>query len=243
MSRIGETKIMNDGSMAKIIEYNNCNSLIIEYQDEYKYTREIQYVQFRLGTAKNPYAKSILGIGYLGVGRYKAKENKKQTHAYNVWYKMLKRCYINDGFDSSYNDVKVCDEWHNFQTFAKWFEDNNIDGYGLDKDLIGNNARLYSPETCILLPKRINSFLSAGIYYNNTTGYAGVYMRGNKVSYHCNGYDFDNPGTKVYLGSSSDKEYLSTLYKNHRYEQSIKAYKYMLECGFSEDIAKLIIGR
>ena len=93
---------------------------------------------------------------------YSRGHNKKQTKCYNTWCNMLKRCYSEEYHKKkpTYRDCKVCDEWLNFQNFAKWYEENY---YGianeemhLDKDILCKGNKIYSTETCIFVPQRIN---------------------------------------------------------------------------------------
>ena len=65
--------------------------------------------------------RTVLGIGYVGIGKFSRKAN---LSSYKMWYHMLERCYSKSYIEtnSTYKDVVVCDEWHNFQNFAKWFE-------------------------------------------------------------------------------------------------------------------------
>lgn len=98
------------------------------------------------GSIKDPFYPSILGVGYFGDGKHTSKSNPKM---YQAWRNMLARCYYPDyqKNNQSYAGCVVCDDWHNFQTFANWYVNNFIEGYQLDKDIAGNGS-LYSPETC-----------------------------------------------------------------------------------------------
>ena len=73
--------------------------------------------KLKTGNIFNPYAPSVAGVGYLGVGGYSCTKN---VHAYNLWNSLLKRVY--DGKRESYSNVRVCKSWHNFQNFASWCE-------------------------------------------------------------------------------------------------------------------------
>ena len=60
---------------------------------------------------------------------------------------------------SAYSDVTVCEEWQDVNNYIEWFKDNWIDYDGrvdVDKDLIGKNSKIYSPETCCIIPHEIN---------------------------------------------------------------------------------------
>lgn len=64
----------------------------------------------------------------------------------------------------SYADCSICEEWLNDKnSFYQWAFQNlyncEIDILELDKDLFSTGEKLYSPETCCFLPKRINSAL------------------------------------------------------------------------------------
>lgn len=75
---------------------------------------------------------------------------------------MLQRCYtdMKGKYAAYYGIVKVCEEWLNFQNFAEWYESHyyNIPNERLhiDKDIKSSGCKLYSPDTCILIPQSIN---------------------------------------------------------------------------------------
>lgn len=95
---------------------------------------------------------------------------------------MLVRCYDSkfQKSKSSYKDCTVCDEWLNFQNFAKWHDENyyEIDNerMDLDKDILIRNNKIYSPRACCFVPVRINCLLvknnknrgeyPIGVYYD-----------------------------------------------------------------------------
>lgn len=163
MSRIGEVKISNQGCKMKIIKYNKYDDIIVEFQDKYKTKIHTRYDKFKEGSIRNPYYPEVCGIGYVGQGKYKSKSKEgKHTKAYQTWINMLKRCYDPYKLNKSphYIDCFVCEEWHNFQNFAEWFYKNYYEIEGqrmeLDKDILCKGNKIYSPDTCIIVPKRIN---------------------------------------------------------------------------------------
>jgi len=114
---------------------------------------------------------SVYGVGFVGVGKYKPSINGSITKAYSVWHSMLNRCYNlkYQAAKPTYAGCSVCDEWHNFQEFASWFEINYQDGLHLDKDLLVQGNKIYGPEFCLFVSAAINSLLvdskaSRGLY-------------------------------------------------------------------------------
>lgn len=162
INRNGETNVNKYGSFMTIIEYKNANSILVEFKNGYKV--HTTYSNFKIGQVRNPYDKSVYNVGYIGEGKYKAKDkNGNITIQYDYWRSMIRRCYDKKTLEKqpTYEDKYVCDEWHNFQNFAKWFDENyyecNDERMHLDKDIICKNNKIYSPYNCIFVPQRINS--------------------------------------------------------------------------------------
>lgn len=118
----------------------------------------------RFRDSSKPY---MYGIGY----SKGTKENPatasggEHVEIFHTWYGMLGRCYGGDGGKRNYKDVWVCEEWHNYMNFKQWYIEriNTIDKkyFALDKDLFGDGKRIYSPQTCCLIPQEINSCITA----------------------------------------------------------------------------------
>ena len=126
IDRTGEKNINNFGSEIIIVKYRNKRDIDV-YFSEYDWTfKNNTYQNFKKGQIRCPYEKSVYGIGYLGEGDYKSKENGKNTKIYDVWHGMLRRCYDEKLHERqpTYIGCKVCEEWHNFQNFAKWYDEN-----------------------------------------------------------------------------------------------------------------------
>ena len=71
---------------------------------------------------------------------------------------MLKRCYSHYDYNqASYEGCTVTSEWLLYSTFKQWFDENYVEGYALDKDIIKKNNLLYSPKTCCFVPQEINN--------------------------------------------------------------------------------------
>ncbi len=103
--------------------------------------------------------KLIYNVGYFGIGKYSTKNNPK---AYRTWNHMITRCYSEKQqiIQPSYMGCSVDERWYNFQVFAEWFENNYIEGFALDKDILVKGNKIYSPETCCFVPLQINQLFS-----------------------------------------------------------------------------------
>lgn len=132
--------------------------------------------------------------------------NRKAQPVYNTWRSMLARCYNpNHNSFTRYggSGVKVCDAWHDFQTFARWYEDNYVDGWHMDKDLLSPQAKIYSPDTCVYLPHDIHHCI--GVKHKK-----GVYKVSKAKGYGVKMY-IDNKRT--YLGYYNTAEEAEGVYK------------------------------
>ena len=52
-----------------------------------------------------------------------------------------------------------------FSGFGKWFDDNNIDGYHLDKDIKVKGNKVYSPDTCLFVSHKDNNIESRAKFF------------------------------------------------------------------------------
>lgn len=157
--RIGEINKNTFGTEMKIIAYRRSDDIDVQFLDKDEYIYEHQtYVNFKRGHIKNPYDRCIFDIGYLGEGNL-----LQRSQAGFCWRGMLERCYcdrLKKWHPAYYGISTVCDEWLNFQTFAKWYEENiyqvGNERMHLDKDILIKGNKLYSPDTCIIVPQKIN---------------------------------------------------------------------------------------
>lgn len=120
----------------------------------------------------------------------------QNTIAWRRWESMLLRCYGKDykNHRPTYIGCSVCKEWHKFSNFKRWFDNNYIEGYHLDKDILVRDNKVYSPETCCFIPHDINTLLlnrgrDRGLYP------IGVSKQGNKYQAKLNIY-----GSNKYIG-------------------------------------------
>lgn len=79
---------------------------------------------------------------------------------YKRWSDMLKRCYSVKSKETrpTYSECTVCDEWLTFSNFKAWMEKQDWEGKQLDKDILVEGNTVYSPESCIFVPMKVNNF-------------------------------------------------------------------------------------
>lgn len=192
--RTGLTNYNSQGCLMKIVEYNGVRETTVEFQDEYKYRTTTFFKHFVSGTILNPYFPCVVNVGIRG-SKYPAKVDGKNTKEYRAWYNMLLRCYDERVHEKepTYNKCECCNEWllyenfyewlHNQENFDKWYAED----YALDKDILIKGNKLYSPETCCLVPRKINSLFVKGdaMRGKNPIG-VSFYKHNGKYNVKCN---------------------------------------------------------
>lgn len=208
IDRTGEKWVTNEGYTIEIIEYFNSKNCTIQFEDG-TIIKNINHSNIKKGNVSNPYHKSVLGVGYFGVGSYKAKIDKKHTNNYLVWRSMLVRCY-DKGYHKrkpTYKGCTVNERWHNFQIFAEWCENNFKKGFELDKDVLCKDCKNYSPETCCFLPSEVNIIFAKS---NSTRGKYPIGVGELRGKFQAN---IRINGKQVYLGLFDTPEEAFQAYK------------------------------
>lgn len=100
----------------------------------------------------------------VGINDYegKASVNGVRLSSYRAWSNMLRRCYDIKSTETrpTYNQCTVCDEWLRYSVFKEWYDINFVPNTCLDKDILIQDATVYSPETCCFVPNRLNVLLT-----------------------------------------------------------------------------------
>ena len=143
----------------QIVAYRNAMDIDVKFLDKDGYIyRHTNYTNFKNGQIKNPYDRCIFGIGYLGEG-----DAQQKTQVGYCWRGMLERCYcdrMKKIHPAYYGISTVCEEWLDFQVFARWYNENiyqvGTERMHLDKDILVKGNKVYSPENCLIVPQRIN---------------------------------------------------------------------------------------
>lgn len=229
IDRTGETGYNNFGSKIIITKYKN-NIDVDIYFPEYDWiAKNKQYNNFKNGKISCPYERRIYGVGYLGEGNYKVRENGKLTKCYNTWQNMLQRCYDDKYHEKqpTYINCEVCEEWHNYINFGDWFTNNYYEIEGqrmhLDKDILNKGNKIYSPDTCVFVPNNINLLFTK---CDNSRGDYPIGVSREKKSKRfradCRIYDYEeNKSKSKHLGYYNTPQQAFSAYKQFK-EQYIK---------------------
>lgn len=81
---------------------------------------------------------------------------------YERWRSMLSRCYNKNQhvLYPRYIGSFVVPEWHYFMTFRSWMEKQDWKDKELDKDLLFPGNKIYGPNTCLFVSRKVNGFLT-----------------------------------------------------------------------------------
>lgn len=123
-----------------------------------------------------------VGINDMPVGT--CSENNRDLPFYKSWCGMLERCYSSKLHlrNPAYVGCVVCDEWLILSNYKIWYDENHVDGYQLDKDLLVDGNKIYSPESCVFVTRDLNNLikkfskncgkygLPMGVTYNKPRG-------------------------------------------------------------------------
>lgn len=243
LERLGETKIMNCGEIAFIVEYNSSINIVVQF----KTTKELvksTYSMFRVGEIKSHFTASVYGNGITGLTTTQ-DINGKKLRSYVCWTSMLQRCYSAKYQKKHFTYVgcEVCDEWKYYSNFKAWFDVNYYEiednVMNLDKDILFKGNKIYSPENCIFAPEKINTlFIKRNVSRGDLP--IGVTFRNLKYQVTCS----DNNGKNNHLGSYNNKIKAFNTYKDYK-EKLIAAianeYKYQIPSSLYNAMMKYTV--
>lgn len=223
IGKIYPTKRNGYLKVIEILENNKCK---VRFENGYEVVTQIGNVRRR--SVRNPYHPSVFKVGYIGEGKY----DSTTKDVYDRWRGMLQRCYDEKSrhLYKSYAGTTVCEEWKCLQNFGVWYEANYkadiMKGWDLDKDVLGGESKIYSPETCCFVPAPINNVLVKASGVDN--GYpTGVVKEGQKY-YAC----FYRRGEPYKSKSCNTIEEASTTYafeKDKYICELVEEFKYGLD--------------
>lgn len=244
--RSGETNKNNQGILMKIIDYKDSLNVVVEFQDSTCYTTTVTYKNFIEGSVLNPFIPTIYGVGVFG------NKYPSNTKEYYTWMGVLERSFDEKYKERNptYKDVICCDEWLSFENFCEWLhsQENFEKWYDLklsaiDKDILIKGNKIYSPDTCCLVPQNVNALFIKRNFGRGEFPIGVSLNKSNKTSKiyeaHCNdGYGisrhlgtFKTPEEAFYLGYKPYKENLIKKISQEEYKKgniTKKCYEAMM---------------
>ncbi|ANM46142.1 hypothetical protein BELINDA_216 [Bacillus phage Belinda] len=177
------------------------------------FTTEIKSTTVKSRGVYHPLDKTVRGVGFLGFGPYVTVINYETTPQYKAWSGMIERVY-SDTFHKiqpSYKGCTMHEAWHNFQVFARWFDENSytIEGerVDIDKDILIKGNKHYGPDTVLFVPQRINAVFvnsakAAGVRSKLTnTGKYIAHIRINNKAINLGAYETYEEARAVYMAA------------------------------------------
>ena len=155
-------KSLNSGDF-KILKYNDSKGVGVQFLKT-GFETSATLGNIRKGEVKDPYIPSVHGVGIVGT-KYAYKISGVLTKEYTLWCNMLKRCYSNNfkTKQPTYEGCEVSDKFKNYEYFYEWCHNQigfGVRGFEMDKDLLVKGNKVYSENTCVFIPKEINSLLT-----------------------------------------------------------------------------------
>lgn len=181
----------------------------------------------------------------IGINDYneKVKIGGIMLKSYTTWIDMIKRCYSKKFQEKrpTYVGCAVCDEWLSFSKFKEWYDENyprHLEEQGvklqLDKDLLSGDNKIYSPDTCVFLPNKVNKFISNS-KNTNKTGTTGVCWHNHNNSWVSQITDYTTRKIK-HIGYFTNIEDAKYAYDKARTAEAEKVKEYLRELGYDEKI-------
>lgn len=232
VNRTGEENINNQGLKMWIKEYRKAIDIDVEFEDGFiSYNKRygdfkngailnLKYKKSKKCHSRNSLDKKIYGNGYIGIGDETCTIN---ILMYKCWESMIERCFSEKYKEKqpTYKDVTCCDKWLNYQNFAKWYYDNfyqiENERMELDKDILLKGNKIYSPDTCIFVPSRINSLFVKCDKARRDNPIGVNYRKDNgKYVARCNILNSNMKNERIYLGQYLTSNEAFNVYKQFK---------------------------
>ena len=191
----------------EVLEYVSAKEVVIRFIGT-GYTTKCAMVNILSGTVKDRLKPSVYGVGV--VGEKYPLENGKQSKEYNVWVRMLDRCYSTH-VGHTYKGCSVSENFKYYPFFKDWCHNQvgfGEKGFALDKDILSKGNKTYSEDTCCFVPQEINNLftnkkvksnsIKTGVLFNERTKrYSVGFSKGSKTK-HLGYYDNEQEAFLAY---------------------------------------------
>lgn len=183
--------------------------------------------------------KLVWGVG-VNDRKYPTKVNGKHTKRYDVWRHILSRCY-SPKYQKEHPTYIGCSASENFKNYSYFYEwcQSQIgfgqEGFQIDKDLIFRGNKVYSEDTCLFLPRELNSLLvtrgaDRGNLHVGVCAYRGgkfMAQCSRKHSFRCIGY-FNTPNEAYQAYKEAKESYMKLQAKRWKALIDPRAYEALM---------------
>ena len=241
--RLGQTVLQNCGELAFIVEYVNSMDITIQFKTTGELVKTT-YGAFVRGEVKSHFTPTVYGVGITGLEPIRDEDGEK-LDSYICWFSMLNRCYSAkyQKRQPTYIGCSVSDDWLYYPNFKKWYEENYYEVENktaqLDKDIIIKGNKIYSEDTCVFVPKFINTLfvksqktrgeLPIGVSYHKARkkyqAQLSMYKDGKKTTKHLGWFDTANEAFNAY--KQAKEEYIKEIADEYKDKIPVELYEAM----------------
>ena len=222
-----------------VLDYYNARDVTIKFLNTGN-VRKTATSELRKGEIRDNEAFPVYKVGVMDIPK-ELRRGQPAPKEYSIWNGVRQRCYNENNRDKlmSYKEVEMSANFKLYSYFKEWC--NNQIGFGnqgwhLDKDILVEDSKMYSPETCCFVPPEINVALTnnksvrgsfpQGVIYNSTkTRYRARIQRGDK--WESLG-TYDTPEEAFYAYKPIKEAYIKSLAEKWKSQIDPRAYNALM---------------
>lgn len=165
-------------------------------------------------------------------------KTKYTTVSGKKWHQIQTRCKEGgrlQELEPSYIGCSMSDNFKDFQFFAAWHTlqvGYGIEGYQLDKDILLQGNKVYSEDTCVLVPQALNNFLLSRDAARGAFP-QGVFWHKTKKKFIA---QISTESSRKHLGAFNDVTEASQAYRAAKERHARKWYERLRDGEFVVDL-------
>lgn len=192
----------------EVIDLENYYNVTVRFKES-GFVTNARLDHVKRGAIRDRFHRENFGVGYLGSmeGVVDCKRLRSK------WGGMLNRCYNPKYHERkpTYRDCKASESFQNFTNFYHWAKGQvgfNIPNWELDKDILVRGNKTYSEETCVFVPREINT-----VIFNSDGKFSGVRYDKNSKKWQVR---VNKLGVCLSFGYYADKDVAMGLYSSEK---------------------------
>ena len=151
---------------------------------------------------------------------------------YQRWKGVLARCYCSNTQKRhpTYKGCTIYKDWLLFSNFRKWMVLQVWEGMEIDKDILFEGNKIYSPSTCVFISKLVNCFINKS---SNRRGvcFLGCYFNKERSSYvaECSNPMIKSRGKFIGHYQTEIQAHLAWKKQKHKYALVLAGSEYVTD--------------